>query len=84
MQMLKASRTIGHHGNLSDYRWQKRGQTVRRQSPLLVSAARRVQWVQIELFLHNFLSYLEQIRAASSVLDNDFIFNNGHIQEGRP
>lgn len=47
-------------------------------------AARRVQWVQIELFLHNFLYYLEQIRAASGVLDNDCIFNNGHIQEGRP
>lgn len=86
MQMLRASRTIRHHGNLTtaDCQWQKRGQTVWQQSPLLASAGRRVQRVQIELFLHNFLYYLEQIRAASSVLDNDFIFNNGHIQEGRP
>ena len=41
-------------------------------------------WVGNMLFLHNFPYYLEQIRPVSSVLDNDFILNNGHIHEGRP
>lgn len=46
--------------------------------------AQKVQWVWIMLFLHNFPYYLEKIRTVSSVLDNDFILNNGHIHEGRP
>lgn len=48
------------------------------------STAQKVHWVWILLFLHNFPYYLEKIRPVSSVLDNDFILNNGHIHEGRP
>lgn len=46
--------------------------------------AQEVQWVWIMLFLHNFTNYLERISPVSSVLDNDFMLNNGHIHEGRP